>query len=81
MKKQLLAAAAAVSLAAGVVWTEAAPALARGYDIGPLGQCFNPPDCGGRHERDAYAYQCPLLRERVELPSGRLVYRARRVCR
>jgi hypothetical protein len=45
----------------------------------PLGQCFDPPDCGGRHS--AYAYQCPLVRERIETPSGHVIYRMRRVCR
>ncbi|HEY2228767.1 MAG TPA: hypothetical protein VGI22_13705 [Xanthobacteraceae bacterium] len=28
-----------------------------GSDIGPLGQCFVPPDCGGyRYHRNPYAY-------------------------
>ena len=56
------------------------PAWARGFDIGPLGQCFDPRDCGG-HSAYAYQHQCPLLRARVETPSGRVVYRMRRVCR
>ena len=57
-----------------------------GFDIGPLGQCFNPPDCG-RHEdingyggRGSYGRSCPIVRERVVTPSGNVVYQRRRVC-
>jgi hypothetical protein len=39
-----------IALAAALMLGTASVALARGMggsDIGPLGQCFNPPDCGG----------------------------------
>jgi hypothetical protein len=55
MKKLLIAAVAATALAASL------PASAKdiepqgGYDIGPLGQCFNPPDCGGKRSYAAHA--------------------------
>ena len=49
-----------------------------GADIGPLGQCFNPPDCG--HARPASASQCPLVRERIVAPSGHVIFKRRHVC-
>ena len=77
MKTLLLAAAPALLLIIDVA--TGVPASARGFDVGPLGQCFNQPDCGGRQR--AYAYQCPMVRQRIETPSGRVVYRMRHVCR
>jgi hypothetical protein len=57
-----------------------------GFDIGPLGQCFNPPDCG-RHEdingydgRGSYGQSCPIVRERVVTPKGKVIYQRRRAC-
>ena len=84
MRRLLLAAAAAAVLAASV----STSALAGndneprgGYDLGPLGQCFNPPDCGNkRAERAAYASQCPLVRERIVTSSGSVIYKRHRVC-
>jgi hypothetical protein len=53
MKHILLVAAAAAAVLAG---TQLASARTRGgADIGPLGQCFNPPDCGGRNTTNGYA--------------------------
>ena len=57
-----------------------------GADIGPFGQCFSPPDCGGRERtngyngRGSYAQGCPIVRERVVTDSGRVIFRQRRAC-
>jgi hypothetical protein len=57
-----------------------------GSDIGPFGQCFNPPDCGrhkdiyGNYERSPYAQECPIVRERVVTSSGHVIYRRRHAC-
>jgi len=78
MRKLAFAAALATSLGAGLP----ASALAQdssgtGFDIGPLGQCMNPPDCGGRR---ANASQCSWVRERVVTASGHVTFRRHRVC-
>src|SRR5215472_17013238 len=53
MKSILLVAAAAVAVFAA---SDLATARTRGgADIGPLGQCFNPPDCGGRNSTTGYS--------------------------
>jgi hypothetical protein len=48
-----------IAFAAALILGTASAALANnsgrgptqgGFDIGPLGQCFRPPDCGGRHD-------------------------------
>jgi hypothetical protein len=83
MRKLLFAAATAMSLVAAI------PALAKdntemdglntgGFDIGPLGQCFDARGCG----RGAYAYAhaCPMVRERIVTESGRVIFRRHRVC-
>jgi hypothetical protein len=77
MRTLVFVAVIATSLAAGL------PALANdqgepkgGFDIGPLGQCMNPPDCGGRR---ANASQCPMVKERVTV-NGHVTYRRHRVC-
>jgi hypothetical protein len=74
MNKLLFAATATIALAAAV---PASAYTSRGYDIGPLGQCFDPPDCG--HARASYA-QCPMVRERVVTASGHVIFRRHRVC-
>ena len=57
-----------------------------GFDIGPLGQCFNPPDCGrhkdiyGNYERSRYAQKCPVVRERIVTSSGHVIHRQRDAC-
>jgi hypothetical protein len=52
-------------IAAVLVLSAASAALAKndddgptrgGFDIGPLGQCMNPPDCGGKHGTSAAYY-------------------------
>ena len=70
-----------IALAAALMLGTGSAALARGMggsDIGPLGQCFNPPDCGNK--RAAYAAHCPLVRERIVTSSGNVVYKRHRVC-
>ena len=76
MKKLLLA---AVSIAAIGV---AAPAFAQvDVDVDHGGIRFG---VGPRYDRDhwrgAYAYDCRIVRERVETPSGRVFYRTHREC-
>jgi hypothetical protein len=57
-----------------------------GADIGPLGQCFNPPDCGGRRAANGYrgrasfAESCPIVRERFVTDDGRVIFRRHRAC-
>lgn len=51
-----------------------------GFDIGPLGQCFNPPDCGRREAINGYAKGCPIVRERIVTASGHVIYRRRHAC-
>jgi hypothetical protein len=76
MRKLLFATAATLAIAA------AAPASAQvyfgrhGVQVGPLrlGEPYR-----DRWRRD-YAYDCPLVRERIVTPSGRVVYRTHREC-
>jgi hypothetical protein len=73
MRKVLFAATAAIALTAAV---PASAYTSRGADIGPLGQCFSPPDCGG----DRAAAQCSMVRQRVVTASGHVIFRRHRVC-
>jgi hypothetical protein len=54
-----------IAFAAAIILGTASAALAGnggegptqgGADIGPLGQCFNPPDCGGKRDTAATHY-------------------------
>jgi hypothetical protein len=83
MKKLLFAAAATAALVA------AAPASAEVYfGAGPYGgiELGVGPRDGWRehgwreHWRGAYAYDCPVTRERIVTPSGRVIIRTRRDC-
>ena len=82
MKKFLLIAAASLTLPATV------PANAQVYfGAGPggVGVRVGDPDYGWRHRhwRDSYAFDrddCRLIRERIETPSGRVIYRSRHIC-
>jgi hypothetical protein len=79
--------AAAATLALGV----AAPASAQvyfgagpegaGVGVGPFGFGVGP-RYGWHHDhwRDAYAYDCPLVRERIVTPRGQVVIRTHREC-
>jgi hypothetical protein len=57
-----------------------------GSEIGPFGQCFNPPNCArhkdiyGNYERSPYAQECPVVRERIVTLSGHVIYRRRQTC-
>ena len=88
MKKLLFAAAATAALVA------AAPASAEVYfGAGPYGgiELGVGPRDGWRehgwrehgwreHWHGAYAYDCPVTRERIVTPSGRVIIRTRRDC-
>jgi hypothetical protein len=80
MKKFLLIAAASLTLAATV------PASAQVYfGAGPGGVGVGDPDYGWRHHywRDSYAYDrddCRVIRQRIIMPSGRVIYRTRQIC-
>jgi hypothetical protein len=81
MRKLLLA---VVSIAA---FASAAPAFAQVHvDMDHGGLRFG---VGPRHDRDywdhdrwrgAYAYDCRIVRERIETPSGRVIFRTHREC-
>jgi hypothetical protein len=87
MRKLLFAAAAAAALVAAVpasaqVYLGADPGGA-GVQVGPFGFGVGPRYDYWR-DRDAYyAYgaECPLVRERVVTPSGRVIIRTHRECR
>ncbi len=81
MKRLLFAAAATAALAA------AAPASAQVYfGAGPHGGVelgVGPRDGWRDHDwrgRGAYAYDCPVTRERIVTPSGRVIIRTRHDC-
>jgi hypothetical protein len=46
-----------------------------GVAVGPFGYGVGP-RYGWRH----YAYDCPLVRERIVTPSGRVIFRVHREC-
>lgn len=88
MKRILFAAAAVVVLGAiapanAQVYLGADPGGV-GVQVGPLGVGVGPDYWGGhRYWREHYAYagpECRIVRTRVETPSGRLIWRTRRVC-
>jgi hypothetical protein len=93
MRKLLFAAAAAAALVAAVpasaqVYMGADPGGA-GVQVGPFGFGVGPRydywrDRDAYRDPDAYyAYgaECPLVRERVVTPSGRVIIRTHRECR
>lgn len=91
MKTLLLAGAAAVTLAMTVpasaqVGIGADPGGV-GVHVGPLGVGVGPDYWGGGYRRwhrgyDAYNYagDCRVMRERIVTPSGRVIFRTRRIC-
>jgi hypothetical protein len=87
MRHFLLVPAAAALIAGGMI-AGSAPAKAQVYfDAGPggVGVGVGDPDYRWRHRHwrdryDAYATDCRVIRERVETPSGRVIYRTRRIC-
>lgn len=83
MRKLLMAAAAAGTLVAAVpasaqVYLGADPGA--GVQVGPFGFGVGP-RYGWRGD-DYYAYgaDCPVVRERIVTPDGRVIYRTQRVC-
>jgi hypothetical protein len=86
MRKLLFAAAAAAALVAAVpasaqVYLGADPGGA-GVQVGPFGFCVGTRyDWRDRDEYYAYGADCPLVRERVVTPNGRVIIRTHRACR
>jgi hypothetical protein len=90
MRKVFLVAAAAVAVVVAPYTASASEFSGSGgyhggYDIGPLGQCFNPRGCGykdiyGDYRRGSSAQGCPVVRERVVTSSGHVIYRRRHAC-
>jgi len=87
MKKLLFGAVAVASLGIAAVpasaqfYAGAGPDGA-GVQVGPFGAGVGPAfDHRWRGPYGAYGYgDCRVIRERIETPSGRLIYRTRRVC-
>jgi hypothetical protein len=87
MRKLLFAAAAAASLVAAVpasaqVYMGADPGGA-GVQVGPFGFGVGPRYGYRDYGPEYYAYgaDCPVVRERIVTPSGRVIFRTHRVCR
>jgi hypothetical protein len=84
MRKLLFATAATIAMLAAVpasaqVYLGADPGGA-GVRVGPFGFGVGPRYGWRDHWRDDYAYACPVVRERIVTPSGRVVFRMHRVC-
>jgi hypothetical protein len=85
MRKLLMAAAAAGTLVATVpasakVYLGADPGGV-GVQVGPFGVGVGPRYGWRGDEYYAYGADCPVVRERVITPDGRVIYRTQRVCR
>ena len=85
MRKLLIAAAAAGTVVATVpasaqIYLGADPDGA-GVQVGPFGFGVGPRYGWHGDDHDAYGADCPVLRERVITPDGRVIYRTQRVCR
>src|SRR6478735_11527260 len=85
MRKLLMAAAAAGTLVATVpasaqIYLGADPDGA-GVQVGPFGFGVGPRYGWRGDEYYAYGADCPVVRERVVTPDGRVIYRTQRVCR
>jgi hypothetical protein len=83
MRKVLFAAAAVAALIAAVpasaqVYLGADPGGA-GVQVGPFGFGVGP-RYGWRDHANDYAYNCPLVRERIVTADGRVIFRTHRVC-
>ncbi|HEX9322377.1 MAG TPA: hypothetical protein VF913_09690 [Xanthobacteraceae bacterium] len=83
MKQLLFGAAAAALLIAAVpasaqVYLGADPGGV-GVQVGPFGLGVGP-RYGWYDEGYAYSPDCPLVRERIVTPSGRVIFRTHRVC-
>jgi hypothetical protein len=85
MRKLLMAAAAAGTLVATVpasaqIYLGADPDGA-GVQVGPFGFGVGPRYGWRGDEYYAYGADCPVIRERVVTPDGRVIYRTQRICR
>ncbi len=83
MRKFLFGAAAAAALVVAVpasaqVYLGADPDGA-GVQVGPFGFGVGP-RYGWRDRGYDYAYNCPLVRERIVTPDGRVIFRTHRAC-
>jgi hypothetical protein len=84
MKKLLFATAAAAALfaaipaSAQVVYADPEPGV--GVQVGPFGFGVGPRYGWHNYGYDRYAYDCPLVRERIVTPSGRVIFRMHREC-
>jgi hypothetical protein len=81
MRKVLFVAAAAAALITAVpasaqVYLGADP---DGAGVGPFGFGVGP-RYGWRDRAYDYAYDCPLVRERIVTADGRVIFRTHRVC-
>jgi hypothetical protein len=86
MRKLLLSAAAAAALVAAVpasaqVYVGPDPYGGAGVQIGPFGFGVGPRYGWRGDEYYAYGADCPLVRERIVAPDGRVFYRTQRICR
>ena len=80
--KGILLTVSAIAIA-GAAGLTPATAQGVGVQVGPVGAGVGVDD--GRYHRDygrddGYAGECRVIRERVETPSGRVIFRSRRVC-
>jgi hypothetical protein len=64
---------AAIPASAQVVYADPGPGV--GVQVGPFG--FG---AGPRYGWHRYAYDCPLVRERIITADGRVIFRMRREC-
>jgi hypothetical protein len=83
MRKLLFVAGAVAALVAAVPASAqvffGADAGGAGVRVGPFGFGVGPRYGWRDRWQDDYAY-CPLIRERIVTPSGRVIFRVHRVC-
>jgi hypothetical protein len=91
MRRILIAASALSLLMAAAAFTPANAQVYFGADpggvgvqVGPLGAGIGPNWDGRYHHRYwrdyAYAPDCRFVRQRIVTPSGRVIFRSRRIC-
>ena len=81
--KRIFFAVAALAIAGAAALTPAS-AQGVGVQVGPVGVGVGPYWDDGYHHRYwhdyGYAGECRVIRERTETPSGRVIFRTRRIC-
>ncbi len=82
MKTLLFAAVTAMSLLAVPAFANDKNDSKGGFDVGPLGQCFDARACGHRagHHSFAFAPGCHMVRERMTTESGHVIFKKHKVC-